>query len=485
MLSTTSCDSFLNIANETKEAQISKIDSQPIVSLDANGLNSSDYFGQFRDRLASNYGRAIVHTINKKLSGSKMQTGVSIAAKNINRVAADIKGGGNLPEIGSTHIRVTNENGEVEEFVLMLRPYFDSAEQYSAAFNGKTAAMKTGTTWLALGPDRFYVHEDKNGNELWPITFPAVSLSNTDQQITLTFNKDGFVSSSLNSAKATNQINSDPQPNIVFVEAVPVIGTNAIEPCYEPGPPECGNPPPPPDDDNGDGNRINHGGNGGAIGGPTAGYQKYFTINAIQLMASGDGDNYSELQIFVLQNDNYNHNFPEGWHFRFDSKWEGGPTGDYNTWNRGADGVAYYVSDVNMEGYLYDINPTVVGSGYPGVNVNGFPMFDLTHQPGPWRFVFSDDDSDYEDFSIRREDEYADDIWTYNMANGTYSEVYTGFTTDYDTWGHSDDPIRESGVRNITYNNFQERVGYSDFYLRIEKTYPDGPFIYRFSIKTY
>lgn len=99
---------------------------------------------------------------------------------------------------------------------------------------------------------------------------------------------------------------------------------------------------------------------------------------------------------------------------------------------------------------------------------------------GPWRLVLSDDDKDYQDFSRRQQSDFAQDIWTYDMANGTWSEVKTGFTTDRKTSGSSDDPIRESGVRRITKDNVESRLVYGMNNFTASKSYSGGSFAYSF-----
>src|SRR5699024_9688475 len=90
-------------------------------------------------------------------------------------------------------------DGEVDNFVLTIRPYIDDPSQLTAAAD---VAFDTKSTYLALSPDRFYLQDDENGNELWPVTFPAVNLADSTDIISLTFNKEGFVSSLLSGATA-------------------------------------------------------------------------------------------------------------------------------------------------------------------------------------------------------------------------------------------------------------------------------------------
>jgi len=124
---------------------------------------------------------------------------------------------------------------------------------------------------------------------------------------------------------------------------------------------------------------------------------------------------------------------------------------------------------VNYEGVDYSfLNIPIVGISANPANPpepittgysDGFPLFNLTVQPGPWRLVLNEDDKKYQHFATRRGNQhlqsgvYVDDIHTYDMSTGQWSQVSTGFTTYKFNHGSSDDPIRESGVRQITHDN--------------------------------
>lgn len=474
------CDSLLNNATEAKQAEISEVDGQHIVNLDADGLYSSDYFGKFRDRLATDYGGAIIQALNRKIRQADIQSNLSIAAKSLNPIAADVKGVSNLPEIGSTHIRITNEEGEVEEFVLTLRPYFYSAQQKAATMNNQIAAMQTGTTWLALDPDRFYLHDDENG-EIWPVTFPAVSLEDPSRTIKLTFNRNGFVSSSLGSnEEAATDGSSNIRPNIVFLEAMPVV-PHIIQPCEPNDPrPECHNPPPPPPPGT---LRIDHYGDGGPTGGftPSSPYQTYLILETIHLYRARDGDGAHELQMFVIQNDDYDHNMPIAYKYTFDEFWDGALGGGSQI-TTGADQREYWVADINAAGITRKVYTGSLMCG--NQKCEGLPIFQLTYASDPWRFVLTDDDKDYREFNRRQDHEYATDIWTYDMADGSWNQKFTGFTVDSRENYSSDDPKKRSGVRNITLQNVNERLGNTNS-LQAIKYYSDGYFAYTFSIAQY
>lgn len=193
----------------------------------------------------------------------------------------------------------------------------------------------------------------------------------------------------------------------MFAEATPVIGPNYIEPCKEYDPrPICNDPPPgdggddEPDNDNpGCTEHVTR----GSAGGPTAGTQTYFDLLHLRLYDTGDGDGAAELQMFVRNDDDYaGECLNMEYKYRFDLVYRGG---NYDTLIDGADGVKYFVPDVNQDGIDYKFNELPV-FGTDLTYSQGFPLFDLTNRPGPWRFVFSDDDRDYKDFTHRREHEW-------------------------------------------------------------------------------
>lgn len=161
------------------------------MNINAADLAESTQLSQLRNTLAANQGPAIVHALNEKARLNTIQQGRSVSMKNLSQFS---RAKGTTPDLGSSHIRVTDPDGETEDFVLTLRRYHQNAQKVAA--KGKSTKLKSGTTYLAYSPDRFYLQDDENGNEQWPVTFPAVAMDDSTDKITVTFNKDGFVSSS-------------------------------------------------------------------------------------------------------------------------------------------------------------------------------------------------------------------------------------------------------------------------------------------------
>lgn len=467
------CSDHSSVLNQKQVKQeISKIDGHPIVTLDAVEFYKSNTLGDLRDKLAATQGRAILRGMNDRIQTSSIQKGYSIAVKDLGQYQSSKTG---TPAIGSTHLRITEDDGETEDFILTLRPYIQHPKQIAAKGKSGMSTLSAGNTYLALSPDRFYLEDDANGNELWPVTFPAVSLSDTTDKIMVTFNKDGLVSTSKDQEKGTTQSAGETQ--IVFVEATPVISPNyVVEPC--------------PDCDGGGG-----GGGGGSsyfcsevsgrgedVGGSTSGTQTYLSVELIRLVDTGDGDQEAELQMFVKNDDDYEGDcFPRSYKYRFDHNGSFDSNGEQIV--SGADGRDYKVPDVDMEDLNYSTFQVDIGDDEWRYR-DYFPLIDLTNNPGPWRLSQIDDDNDYTDFSQRRNsDPQVSDVWTYDMGDGNWKLTETGFSSDSHQYGSSDDPILESGVRRITIPNAQKRSGENGD-IDAEKFYGSrGSFRYRFSLQ--
>ena len=485
------------LSQEQPTQEISKIDGQPIVNLNAADFYKSNVLGHMRDKLVATQGRAIIRGLNDRIQLSSIQKGYSIAVKDLGQYRSSKTG---APDVGSTHLRVTEDDGETEDFMLTLRPYIQHPKRMAAKGKSGMRTLSAGNTYLALSPDRFYLEDDENGNEQWPVTFPAVSLSDSSDKIMVTFNKDGLVSTSKVQDKGTTQSAGETQ--LVFIEGTPVVGPNYVAPPC----PDCGGGggggTSGGGDDGNDGSgsyctEVN--GRGSTSNGSNSGLRTYFTVNNVRLWATGDGDGAAELQMFVKNDDDYDGEcFHRSYKYRFDTVVRSNPVDiaglpNDNTIIEGADknnnSIYYRVPDINHDDINYDFSINrfkydALLDYWETEYVDYFPVFDLTSRPGPWRLVLSDDDKDYQDFSRRQQSDFAQDIWTYDMASGIWSEVFTGFSTDRKTSGSSDDPIRESGVRRITYDNVNRAGGFGGAVVA-SKDYSSGSFEYRFSLINY
>lgn len=213
LLMIASCDNSSLVTEPPKQdREISQIDGEPIVKLKATEFYHGSFFDGFRDKLAKNQGSAIIRALNEPGDRNK-KIGRLVSVKELNEYFLDKE---KAPDLGSTHFRVIDPDGESEDFVLSLRRYHKNPAK---VLRKGSTQLKASTTYLALSPDRFYLQDDENGNEQWPVTFPAVSLDDPTDKISLTFNKAGFESSSLSGSSTGNAMASEEQPDIVFAEA--------------------------------------------------------------------------------------------------------------------------------------------------------------------------------------------------------------------------------------------------------------------------
>lgn len=466
---------------------ISKIDGNPILEMDSQTFYEGDYFEKFRNGLAKSYSREIISELNASARKAKNQNDGFVDAGPVLLNTAFRASKSKSAENFSTHFILKDTDGFEEEFVMATRRYIPSpVEDTAKAAEAGSEELDPEQTWLALNVDRFYLQDDDQGNELWPVTFTAVSMANPDNEIEITFDQDGLVSTSLHDQKGKSN-NQDPEDfNLVFVEPVPA---------------SMDLPPPGDGDDDtggggggGDSGRINDWTRGEPTGTYGA-YDTYFGLKTIRLGWTGDGDGDAELQMFVKNNDNYNYNFPVSYKYRFDKVVRKHPiNGGYSNHSviEGADkggskNIYYGVPDVNKIGVDYHFDgrkgyQKIFGT-YEKFDNEYFPLFNLSQHPGSWRVVLSDDDKDYADFSQRRRSEHADYIQTYHLNDGIWRSVYTGFTVREKSTGSSDDPIRESGARRITTSNAQSRADHNGN-ITASKSYDNGArlFKYRFTL---
>lgn len=459
--------------------QVSQVDGEAIINISAKKFYEHDFFEAYRDEVVNEFGSQIMSALNSETQRAKIKG--EFPDKTI--LLKDLSGMRKVVSPFSSHIRITEENGDAEDFVLGVRRYIE----YSDEGVQKVADIRSldeEETWIALSPDRFYLDDDEDGNEIWPITFDAVNLSDPSKKIEVTFNQDGLVTSTLSKdVKSKAALGS---PNLLFVETIPVESCETSE-CLP-------DSPPPPTGGNGNGSNGN---NVHSRGGPTGSYGAndiYFGIKTLRMAHAGDGDGALEMQMFVLQNDDYNYNMPVSYQYRFDSRASSDPIDSWNpsTYIQGADrGWPYYayyeVPDVNRKGVDYDFSGNKVFISHQGNNYSiplytpSFPLFNLTQQQGPWRLVLVEDDKDYADHSRRRKSNHSESVQTFNMSSGSWSSVQTGFTVKSHQYGSSDDVMYRSGVRNITIDNASQRST-SGGIIVASKNYSGSTFKYVFRL---
>ncbi|MBO6620666.1 MAG: hypothetical protein JJ940_02155 [Balneola sp.] len=459
--------------------QISPLDGKKIIHIQDKDFLNNAYLEAYKEQLITQYGSNLIDAVNDQVIKAKKNPGVAgevLLLKDIPTIKAKTTG-----QALSSHIRVTDKDGKAEDFVLGIRHYVEDGRKYSKQIG---SGVSEDNTWIALDPDRFYLEDDENGEEIWPITFEALHVGDVNRVLSVTFGKEGLLSAQ---EEGKAKMNSD--PTLLFLDSAPMLDQPCDDPsliitCDENG--GSGSP--------GSGGRNNDWTRGSSTG-TYGGNDTYFVIKSMRLAATGDGAGSSELQMFVKKDDNYQNNMPVSYKYRFDKVIRYDPVTTLITHNSIIDGgdqgwpyyIKYKVPDINNKEQDYDFNITrydLKFGNYVSSNVDYFPLFNLSRTSGPWRFVLTDDDKDYPDFSQRRSDSYAGNIQTYHMDTGTWASVYTGFTTRSHTYGSSDDPIQESGVRRINLNNLNSRLFIGNSFTTT-KWYGSDSFKYTFAKKTY
>ncbi|NBC67266.1 MAG: hypothetical protein GVY07_16615 [Bacteroidetes bacterium] len=485
-------------------------DGNPVISIsDADYYNgNSEYINKVIERLSSN-GETIIEAMNTQLIGKankaqEAETGTEAIIIGLSELRStrtyksnSIKKSYSLDDL-SSEIRVVDNNGDVERFELVLEPH----QGGNITGKSRSVSFNAASTWLALNPDHFYVTEDAEGNEIWPVSFPAVSIDNSERIIEVSLDRDGTLSWPSNVQSKSRTTIQSTHNNLVYLDNLAI-----LEPCfqdYDVQPIEeiCG-------DDTG----------GGGIGDSPNDYGPnppdrflsseietvpFLAIKTIRLDGTGDGSGSAELQMHVDPSYvTYDDNFRRGWQYTFDHKrginnrplWfndfsffslfsqsfrlytnisgtirssaESVFSGR-NTRTFAADTRIYQTPDVNNENVDYNFtnmrtwsyyNFPAFGSSYgEGSQLNYFPIVPLNNT-SRWRVLLMEDDKNYPYASGNGRSTLAHNVQTFNMGNGTYNNIYTKVDANNHSNGSSDDLMWHSGISNITEANVNARLG--------------------------
>lgn len=475
--------SFIPATEIEQSVEISEIDAQPIIEIQSSEFLDNQVLSNLRDDVANRYGSSILELHKEKTmnENSALSSVTDIAL--LKELTTKSKAENSL----SSHVVVLDGDAIIDEFLLGVRKYFPESRRVSTK-----SVDNSNDVWLALNPDKFHLEDDEYGDEIWPITIEAQHLSDENRQLNVTFGKNGLLSSYESNRFKTVEVSN---PEIYFIDTVPIDRVPCLIPLKANETEEtCG-----PSFGDGGGSdeesRVNDWSRGESTG--TGGSnQTYFVLKKIRLATTGDGDESAELQLFSKMDDNYLNNMPVSYKYRFDRVYRSNPylNGQAHTLIQGADrgGISnpyYEVPDINSAGIEYsfentNIYYTKLSRQIDVVSVDYFPLFNLTQTSGPWRFVLVDDDKDYADMSSRRTNTRVMDINTYDMETNSWDLIETGFTTRNHRWGSSDDPLVESGVRNITLLSANIGADQNNEYTII-KWYGENSFSYTFGLETY
>lgn len=485
-------------------------DGNPVISIsDVDYYNgNSEYINNVIERLSYN-GEAIIEAMNTQLMGKtnkaqEAETGTKAIIIGLSELRStrtyksnSIKKSYSLDDL-SSEIRVVDNNGDVERFELVLEPH----QGGNITGKSKSVSFNAASTWLALNPDHFFVTEDAEGNEIWPVSFPAVSIDNPERKIEVSLDRDGTLSWPSNVQSKSRTTIQSTHNNLVYLDNLAI-----LEPCFQDSDGQqleeiCG-------DDTG----------GGGIGDSSNDYGPnppdrflsseietvpFLAIKTIRLDGTGDGSGSAELQMHVDPSYvTYDDKFRRGWQYTFDHKrginnrplWfndfsffslfsqsfrlytnisgtirssaESVFSGR-NTRTFAADTRIYQTPDVNYENVDYNFtnmrtwsyyNFPSFGSSYgEGSQMNYFPIVPLNNT-SRWRVLLMEDDKKYPYASGNGRSTLAHNVQTFNMGNGTYNNTYTKVDANNHSNGSSDDLMWHSGISNITEANVDARLG--------------------------
>jgi hypothetical protein len=201
---------------------------------------------------------------------------------------------------------VVYDDGYAERFELILEPHRGGRKIGSST----PVSFSTASTWLALNADRFYVQEDAEGNEIWPVTFPAVSIDNPGRKINITLDRDGTLTWPANVQSKSNAAHSGTDNQLIYLDNLAI-----QDPC-------------PQDSEEQQFETCSDGGSDNGNSKSSArfsasgiGTVTFLAIKTIRLDGTGDGSGAAELQMHVDPSyTTYNDKFRKEWQYTFDHK---------------------------------------------------------------------------------------------------------------------------------------------------------------------
>lgn len=523
-LSIWGCDNALR-TQVTKEDQPqtvkSKIDGNSVITVSASDFYTANaaYTDKVIKRLSKN-GAAIVEAFNQsiraKTNGTYTISAHFVTFDDLRSTSHyKTKSANNLLDDLSSHIRVEYQDGSTEEFVLTLEKHYGGA-QFSQ--NNKET-LSEEHTWLALAPSRFYIREDEQGNEIYPVTFPAVSLDNPEVEIEVTLQEDGRLSWPPETKQKSTLASTSDQNKMIFVGGTPVMEPTNVKPCG------CG----------GGGGGAGGGGSGGGDEPPEImadevqmGAYPFLALETIRTHADGDNEGDSwELQMYVDATEAVEaHTFGRKWEYVFDMKYgeNGLPLawGDGKWWQVLGGSLVVISRLINQE--IFDVASVEYGSVFTGPNtrtiaVDGrvYETPDINYKEvdynftnmrtwelaptysGPKTFKYEEvgrsnyipivllndetfslvaveDDKRYHEMSTLTGSYEDKPVQTFNMKTRQYEEKLITIEAYNHLTGNSDDIVQGTGVNNINRASVNNAVNYQN---KLKITAPNG-FQYKF-----
>lgn len=204
----------MNACSDSPVDPKGKIDGN-IIKIKAGDLYTTNIFNKVRHKLAAKHGCAIIHAIKKKAASLKdYQSDIYVSVSGLENT-------NDIPYF----LHVKDSNGHVEKFDLALvfsgpHPLKQSPKQAAAGIPAcNTDVTAENDIYLALDPGFFYVRENVQGKSIYPITFPAESLTHRGRTIKITGTKtSGTVTYNYHLGGA--------QPDMVYLVPVAIVNLN-------------------------------------------------------------------------------------------------------------------------------------------------------------------------------------------------------------------------------------------------------------------
>jgi len=524
--------SNLNTAIEDQDspatAAISTIDSKPIVEMSANEFysGSSQYFKDVIEIIADN--KEIVLDSYKEYVQSAQSKGITEISAPFNYIkeqpafANSLAKSGNKDEIDnlSGHIRMLNLDNEIENFHINFSLHSPPTKRSSEVVTELMKKSKESRkSYLALDVDQFYAADGPDGEEIWPVTIPAVSLDDKEE-VEITVHKDGSLKWPQSdgilakmTASGTETDNFDGDLYYISLQSI------SSDPCDDP---TVILPPAGCDDDGG-------GGGGGGSTAPswttempifTVQYGTFLALKSLRIHERRETGSFADV-LMQIQEVNQDPIITSRWRYAFDWKLgvygrvgllrrinfrglfdakfspeklferifnnqnQNSPLFDgYNTRNIAIDHTVYEVPDVNEAGVTYHftnmrrwvsrgILVNNVGESFPTASnfeqvqtfdeiapQNYLPLLALGETLN-YRLMLHEDDTNYQHYANASQISgvAVKMMDTFDMSDGVYRNEATSIRSKTPgLFSSSDDTYGRSGVKNITLDFVEDRM---------------------------
>jgi len=480
------------LSNETTTAHDSGASQEPLhlvgdlLEIETEQFYNPDYMRSYESQLLARYGADMVAAANQWYSNRQSVEGGSEDMNHPTLLLESIHHK-SMNESSSipTRIRVRDREQQSEDFVLAMTLYngFTSGESDQSQELRSRDKQRELPYYSFLSPDRFSLGAQNNEGEEWPLSIEAQSLEDSEDRITLIFNEDGLQLEQLDEYAFTVASND----KLIMLDAISVIPNECESYTDLADYHECiigSDSEESTSSEEGEW-ASKQGGNLNLGRGMDPGrYQPnslYLVLKSLRLPYTGDGDGFSELQMYMDVADDQK--YPLQHRYRFDRVFSFNPiTGwSYNTMIEGADKYFpfyryYQVPDINRKGRRYTFkniiryqtlgNPN--SSRYYPSYVDYFPLINFSQVFGDWELVLMDDDKMYTHTSLRRVSTRVFTILlsSFNLELEIVETLVRVFTNLSHRFGSSDDVLVHTGVHQINSRTTQNIVG-KEFVTRV------------------